>query len=679
MYSINISENYKKKTALAVLSILLFIVVYVLLMLLALGFTVVSVVVGGGLIYINPSLFTIVVGAGVIGMGLMIFFFIIKFMFQSQQNDLSNLVVLKEEDAPDLYALIRDIVRETGTHFPKKIYIAPDVNASVFYHSGFWSMFLPVRKNLLIGMGLVNAVNVSEFKAILAHEFGHFSQSTMKVGSYVYHVNRVIHSMLFDNEGYDAIVQKWANINGVIAFFAGIAVWIIHKIQWVLGKMYELVNKAYMGLSREMEFHADEIAAHVAGAEPLISSLLRLDLASYAYQQVLNSYEQRISKSVKTENIYPQHRYVMRFISHENDIPLVNGLPGIDENLLKKFRQSRLVVTDQWASHPSTEDRIAALKALHIPEVSPQMDSPRVMFTDVDQLEKQVTLLLFSNVVYSSKATNESPESFGEVYLKDYEESTFAKLFNGYYDQKDLKSFEGEILPDPVEDVASLFTQEMQDMASESFAIQQDIQSLKQLMEQTDIRSFDFDGHKYSIKDCDKLIEQLDKEASKLKEQLDRHDRLIYSTFNELAEKKGLTEIFHLLFRQFLESDKVFETEAQLHTEIHQSLAFITVVTPFEEISRNFSNLIPKEAQLKSKLKELIAEMDGRSFITDDVKEAAERYIQNELPYFSDNHYHDETLHILFDALSLYQFLLSKSYFLKKKTLLNFMEKLAAG
>jgi hypothetical protein len=300
------------------------------------------------------------------------------------------------------------------------------------------------------------------------------------------------------------------------------------------------------------------------------------------------------------------------------------------------------------------------------------------LFSDVDHLEKQVTLLLFSNVVYSSKATNESPETFREVYQKEYEESTFSKLFNGYYDQKDLKSFEGDILPNPVEDVASLFTHELQGMASESFAIQQDIQSLKQLKEQTDIRSFDFDGHKYSIKDCDKLIEQLEQEALKLKEQLDMHDRLIYSTFNELADKKGLTEIFHLLFRQFQESDKVFETEAQLHTEIHQSLAFITVVTPFEEISQNFTNLIPKEAQLKSKLKELIAEMDGKSFITNDVKEAAEKYIQNELPYFSDNNYHDDTLHLLFDALSLYQFLLSKSYFLKKKTLLDFMEKLAS-
>jgi len=35
-----------------------------------------------------------------------------------------------------------------------------------FYNSSFWSMFLPVRKNLEIGLGLVNSINISEFKQL---------------------------------------------------------------------------------------------------------------------------------------------------------------------------------------------------------------------------------------------------------------------------------------------------------------------------------------------------------------------------------------------------------------------------------------------------------------------------------------------------------------------------------
>ena len=112
-------------------------------------------------------------------------------------------------------------------------------------------MFFPVRKNLQIGLGLVNTLNVSEFKAVMAHEFGHFSQRSMKLGSFVYNVNRVIHNMLYENKGYSNFLQGWANLDGVFALFAAITAKIAQSIQWILKQVYGLVNKNYMGLSRE--------------------------------------------------------------------------------------------------------------------------------------------------------------------------------------------------------------------------------------------------------------------------------------------------------------------------------------------------------------------------------------------------------------------------------------------
>ncbi len=40
-------------------------------------------------------------------------------------------------------------------------------------------MFFPT-KDLVVGIGLINAFNISEFKAVVAHEFGHFSQQKHK-------------------------------------------------------------------------------------------------------------------------------------------------------------------------------------------------------------------------------------------------------------------------------------------------------------------------------------------------------------------------------------------------------------------------------------------------------------------------------------------------------------------
>lgn len=48
-----------------------------------------------------------------------------------------------------------------------------------------------------------------------------------------------------------------------------------------------------MALSREMEFHADEIAAHVAGSQALADSLLRINFASSALESVLAFYDQK--------------------------------------------------------------------------------------------------------------------------------------------------------------------------------------------------------------------------------------------------------------------------------------------------------------------------------------------------------------------------------------------------
>jgi Zn-dependent protease with chaperone function len=45
-----------------------------------------------------------------------------------------------------------------------------------------------------------------------------------------------------------------------------------------------------------MEFHADEVAANIAGSLALEESLLRLELADSSYQNVLSFYDKDILK-----------------------------------------------------------------------------------------------------------------------------------------------------------------------------------------------------------------------------------------------------------------------------------------------------------------------------------------------------------------------------------------------
>jgi len=214
------SAAFKKEVAGTMGSIIFFFVVYILLFLLSIAL-IIGCLYGGFMIIVTiPKMITILIGLGLIGLGIMVFVFLIKFMFAVSKFDNSGSIEITEKDQPKLFAFIRQLTKDTQTPFPKKIYLSPEVNACVFYNSSFWSMFFPVRKNLQIGLGLVNIVSVSEFKAVMAHEFGHFSQRSMKLGSFVYNVNKVIFNMLFENNSYKNFLQGWANVHGTFAFFA---------------------------------------------------------------------------------------------------------------------------------------------------------------------------------------------------------------------------------------------------------------------------------------------------------------------------------------------------------------------------------------------------------------------------------------------------------------------------
>lgn len=434
--AIAVTANFKSRALKAISSVFLFVAIYIVLVVLAMGLTVLCGYLGILVISLKANFLTLMLGLGLISMGILVLIFLVKFIFKKHTVDRSHLIEITQQDEPALFAFIQGIVDEVKTDFPKKVYLASDVNAAVFYDSNFWSMFLPVRKNLQIGIGLVNSISVLEFKAILAHEFGHFSQRSMKIGSYVYNVNKVIYNLLYENDSYTELAINWANMSGYLAPFVAVAVKTVGGIQWLLRKNYELINKHHLGLSREMEFHADEIAAHVAGSAPLISSLPRIEFADYAFNRTLAYYNERIDKGITTKNLLPQHKFVMCFLAEKNKVPLANGIPQISQSHLSRYNKSKLVIKDQWASHPSTEDRIAALERIDIRRDEDNHVPASSVFQDIELLQEEATAKIFSAVAYSANVMLETNEQFSQAFREDFFANSFHELFNGYYDNK---------------------------------------------------------------------------------------------------------------------------------------------------------------------------------------------------------------------------------------------------
>ena len=166
---IQISSDFKKMTGKAIFAIILFILTYFFILALAVGMTVLCVIGGIALIKAQPGAATAMIGIGLASLGFLILIFLFKFLFKQHKVDRSHLTEIYEHDEPKLFSFIRDIVEEVKTDFPKRIYLSSDVNASVFYDSNFWSMIFPIRKNLQIGLGLVNILLREQIEILHGH------------------------------------------------------------------------------------------------------------------------------------------------------------------------------------------------------------------------------------------------------------------------------------------------------------------------------------------------------------------------------------------------------------------------------------------------------------------------------------------------------------------------------
>ena len=673
--SIKVSPAFKQMAIRAIFAIVAFIIIYVLLILFAMGLVVACALAGLAIVSAKVAFYTILAGLGLLSGGLIVLIFLFKFIFKKHKTDYSHLLEIREADQPELFALIKEVVNKVQTSFPHKVYLSADVNAAVFYNSNFWSMFLPVKKNLQIGVGLMNAVTVTEFKAILGHEFGHFSQRTMKVGSYVYNVNQIIYNMLYDNTGYDNFIRRWADLHAIIAIFVMGAVKVMVAIQWILKKAYNLLNISYMSLSREMEFHADEVAAHVAGPSALSSSLLRLNLADYSLNEVLGYYNQRCKEGIIPRNIFPQHQYALHYLAKESQIPNKNGLPEVSLDHINFYNRSKINIRDQWASHPTVQERISALNKLNIDD--PQHDSSLAitLLKSSEDIATKLTDILFKSEDYAKGSKYIDSETFIEDFNKEKEQYTYDAVYSGYYDNKKafLISVHEEFKPEYLEiNKEQFFSPEKIDLVYSYNGIIADLDTLKSLYnEQHDIKTFDYDGVKYKIQDCQKLMDVLEKEKFELEDKLFHNDQLIYNYCFAGALQLGRQDEYVSLYKLFLEQDKKLIQHQELYVKILNESSFIHYSLPFEIIGENINKLKALEPLLKGSILLILEEEVYRPFLTRDIKDDLQKYVEKDHIYFHVNEYDEAALTLFFAALSGFFEVQSKTYYQIKRNFLD--------
>lgn len=200
-------------------------------------------------------------------------------------------------------------------------------------------------------------------KAIIAHEFGHFSQNSMKVGSTVYVTNTVLHKLVFGRDKWDVWVEYISSPSlSIIKYFGRFTRFLSDCVRSVTAHVYKYVQKGYLKLSRYMEYDADDIASQYIGGQVFISALCKVEVLSEndnLYQQLVKSLTQE--KKI-VSNYFACKRVAYQYLSGTHTARL-----SYDESLTEPKRRyyyvpSKIRMENVWASHPSLEDRIANVK-----------------------------------------------------------------------------------------------------------------------------------------------------------------------------------------------------------------------------------------------------------------------------------------------------------------------------
>lgn len=365
----------------------------------------------------------VVAWAGLCCLAIMFAIFLVKPLFSSTDStEDDNTLEVDREDCPGLFDVITDVVRQTGTKMPKHVYLSPDDNACVFFDSSFWSIFFPIRKNLKIGLGLFNGMSIEELKSILAHEFGHFSQGSMKVGSSVYVINQVLYNMTNKRDGWDDLLDSWSTtdsenwIPNAFAFWGMLTKRLTSWVKRGNVMMYKFVHQAYMALSRQMEYDADNISCKCVGKDCFISGMYKTEINSRNLRFFSNIMKDLIADKKKVKNIYDAIEITNKTY-YKNDPTLIE----YDHLLLDSLiMESKIRVNDVWASHPINADRIENAKKNQSKEAVKPTPAWNLITKEIEIRVSSIFFWTYDDYMKCQEISNEDYASWLDQYLPQH-------------------------------------------------------------------------------------------------------------------------------------------------------------------------------------------------------------------------------------------------------------------
>lgn len=238
---------------------------------------------------------------------------------------------LDRREHPRLFTELERIAAGAQQQMPREVYATHDLNAWVAQRGGI--MGFGSRRVMGLGLPLLDAVTISELRAVLAHEFGHFHGGDTRLGPWIYKTRSAIERTL----------HTLAEHMTVLAY----------PFLWYGNAFLRITHS----VSRRQELAADALAARVAGRGAMAKALRTIHGAGDAFGFYWsNEVVPAISRGFRP----PVAAGFKRFVK----------LPEIQRQIVSNLSEAIASGTaDPYDTHPSLKERLASLDALpHAPE-----------------------------------------------------------------------------------------------------------------------------------------------------------------------------------------------------------------------------------------------------------------------------------------------------------------------
>ena len=261
---------------------------------------------------------------------------------------------LTEAEHPRLFAAIRDVARRMEAEMPAEVYLIPDINAFVAQVGGF--LGFGGRRVMGIGLGLLAVDNLSQFRATVAHEFGHFKGGETKLSGFIYATRAaMIRTLETLAESGRTLLRK--------------------PFEWML-HIYLRITQA---ISRQQELVADEWSLRIAGKQAHITGLRQEGLHATGFSVFLEQEVYPLGRlGVVPDNLFEGYR---RYVGS-------SGWERVQPKLQAQLSERK---TDPFDSHPGLEERIAFAEQVQVPD-QPMDETPAyTLLSNAEALEKHHT------------------------------------------------------------------------------------------------------------------------------------------------------------------------------------------------------------------------------------------------------------------------------------------------